>query len=64
MPEQPKVIRRRIRSWKPGATPGEPGKEEGPGQTKAPAAPTTEAGAEEAEEPEAPAPESGRAPVR
>src|SRR5436305_4307685 len=37
--------------WKPGATPGEPGKEEGPGQTKAPAAPTTEAGAEEAEAP-------------
>jgi len=49
--------------WKPGAAPGEPAKEEGPGQTRAPAASATEMGAEEAEEAGAPAPEPARAPV-
>jgi hypothetical protein len=61
--------------WNPSAAPGEPAKEEGPGQTKAPTASAKEEGAKETEAPgasatetgaggaEAPAPESGRAPV-
>src|SRR2546422_4308619 len=37
--------------WKPGAAPGEPAKEEGPGQTKAPTAAAKEEGAKETEAP-------------